>query len=69
MPRKMLTDRADMALKPAPLGKRCEIIDAGVPGFGVRVTDKGERTFILLARFPGSPTKSGPDKPRSGGRP
>ena len=23
-------------------------------GFGVRVTDKGQRTFILIARYPGS---------------
>jgi integrase len=25
-----------------------------VPGFGVRVTDKGKRTYVLVARFPGS---------------
>src|SRR5207248_1763446 len=27
--------------------------DAVVPGFGVRVTDKATRTFILVARYPG----------------
>src|SRR5262245_4330033 len=29
-------------------------MDALVPGFGVRVTDSGQRTFVLVARFPGS---------------
>ncbi|HEY5818945.1 MAG TPA: Arm DNA-binding domain-containing protein, partial [Mesorhizobium sp.] len=29
-------------------------MDAVVPGLGVRVTDKGQRTFVLVARFPGS---------------
>jgi integrase len=29
-------------------------MDADVPGFGVRVSEKGQRTFILIARYPGS---------------
>jgi integrase len=29
-------------------------MDADVPGLGVRVTDKGQRTFVLLTRYPGS---------------
>src|SRR6478752_4117977 len=29
-------------------------MDTDVSGFGVRVTDKGKRTFFLLARYPGS---------------
>lgn len=29
-------------------------MDTEVSGLGVRVTDKGKRTFILLARYPGS---------------
>ncbi len=29
--------------------------DAVVPGFGVRVTDKGRQTYIFAGRFPGSP--------------
>lgn len=41
-------------MKPAPAGKRYDVMDAIVPGLGVRVTDKGKRTFVLLARFPGS---------------
>jgi integrase len=33
---------------------RQDFMDAVVPGFGVRVTDKGQRTYILADRFPGS---------------
>jgi integrase len=61
MAKVLLTDRALRALKPAPAGKRLDIMDAVVPGFGVRVTDKADdrgkasqRTFVLVARFPGS---------------
>jgi integrase len=31
-------------------------MDAQVPGFGVRVTDKGYKSFILRTRYPGSST-------------
>ena len=51
---KRLTDRTLQALKPAKAGKRCDVMDADVRGFGVRVTDKGQRTFVLIARYPGS---------------
>jgi integrase len=61
MPRKVLTDRTLKTLKPAPKGKRLDVMDAVVPGFGVRVTDKADaegraaqRTFILVPRYPGS---------------
>ena len=61
MPRQVLTDRTLKALKPAPAGKRLDVMDAVVPGFGVRVTDKvdekgraAQRTFILVTRYPGS---------------
>jgi integrase len=40
-------------LKSAADGKRYDIMDALVPGFGIRVTDKGQRSFILIARYPG----------------
>jgi len=53
MPRKRLTDRTLKALKPAR--KRYDVMDTDVHGFGVRVTERGQRTFILIARFPGSP--------------
>lgn len=52
--RKTLTDRQIKALAPAPKGARYEVMDVVVPGLGVRVTDTGKRTFILIARFPGS---------------
>jgi integrase len=41
-------------LKPAEEGKRYQMMDGLVPGFGVRVTDKGVKTYILQTRFPGS---------------
>ena len=71
MPKKSLTDRTLQALRPAPIGKRLDIMDTVVPGLGVRVTDKADdkgkaaqRTFILVARFPGSkPNKSGKTNP------
>jgi integrase len=54
MQKHTLTDRALKALKPAPAGKRYDVMDAVVPGFGVRVTDKRKRTFVLVARYPGA---------------
>ncbi len=53
MPKENLTDRRLKSLKPAEAGKRYEISDGIVPGLLVRVTDKGTRTFCLLARYPG----------------
>jgi integrase len=54
MARRRLTDRGLKALRPAEPGTRYEIMDTDVPGLGIRVTDKGQRTFILLTRYPGS---------------
>jgi integrase len=54
MARENLTDRRLAALKAAPKGSRYDVMDSIVPGMGVRVTDKGQKTFILVARFPGS---------------
>jgi integrase len=51
----VLTDRAVAALKPAPEGKRYQVMDAVVPGFGVRVTDGGEKSFVLYTRYPSAP--------------
>jgi integrase len=50
----MLTEKGVVSLRPAPSGKRYIISDALVPGLGVRVTDRGHRSFVLGARFPGS---------------
>ena len=49
-----LTDRKLRSLKAAPAGKRIELLDTEVPGFGARATDKGTVTFFLRTRFPGS---------------
>jgi integrase len=53
--KRRLTDRAIAALKPAEPGKRRLVWDAVVPGLAVRVTDKGQRSFVLVTRYPGSP--------------
>jgi integrase len=50
---KRLTDRSLKALKPAKPGSRIDVMDADVSGFGVRVSDKGKRTFILVCRYGG----------------
>ena len=52
--KRTLTDRTLKALKPAPQGQRYDVMDTVVPGLGARVTDRGQRTFILVARYPGS---------------
>lgn len=49
-----LTDRKVQSIKPAPKGKREQVMDSLVPGFGVRVTDTGVKTYIMQARYPGS---------------
>jgi Arm DNA-binding domain len=52
--KRSLTDRTLKSLKPAPTGKHVDHWDVGFPGFGVRVSDTGRRTFVLAARYPGS---------------
>jgi integrase len=49
----VLTDRALKALRPAPAGKRYWVWDAATSNLGVRVTDKGHRSFIVVRRRPG----------------
>ncbi|HEY5129860.1 MAG TPA: hypothetical protein VIJ35_21675, partial [Bradyrhizobium sp.] len=53
-PKKALNDRGLKALKPAPKGETYDVADSIVPGFGVRVSETGRKTFILIARYPGS---------------
>ena len=50
-----LTDRSVKALKPAPDGKPYDVRDSVVPGLRIRVMGTGALSFVLLARFPGSP--------------
>lgn len=52
-----LTDRGIRALKPAAAGKRPIIWDAQVSGFGVRVTDRGHKSFVLVTRYPDDPSR------------
>ena len=50
-----LTDRAIQALKPAPGVAYRLAWDAVVPGMAVRVTTTGQKSFVLVTRYPGSP--------------
>jgi integrase len=52
--RRKLTDRTLVSLKPACDGARYDVMDSDVRGFGVRVNDAGRKTFVLVARYPGS---------------
>ncbi len=57
--KKKLTVRGINALKPAALGKRYERWDTEVANFGVRVTDTGKISFIVMRRIgkTGSPVR------------
>ncbi|TIL43655.1 site-specific integrase [Mesorhizobium sp.] len=55
MPKVLLSDFKMKSLKAADKGKRYDLMDSDVRGFGVRVNDKCERVFIFYSRFPGSP--------------
>ena len=52
--KKPLTDRSISHLPFAAKGKRRIVWDAIVPGLGVRVTDRGVKSFVLVVRYPGS---------------
>jgi hypothetical protein len=55
MPRekKTLTVAGIKRFPPAPTGKRVEYFDAAIPGFALRVTDKADKSFILMTRLNG----------------
>ena len=55
MSRKNLTVEFIRSRKPAPEGKRIDYFDAVVPGLGLRVTDRGHKSFVLVARYPSHP--------------
>lgn len=50
--KRTLKDSIVRSLKPAPTGRRLDVMDTVVPGFGVRITDTGAKSYILVARFP-----------------
>ena len=49
--KKISTDRFLKSLKPAKPGKLDDEMDSVVPGFGVRISDTGRKTFILRTRY------------------
>ncbi|HUT51072.1 MAG TPA: site-specific integrase [Alphaproteobacteria bacterium] len=54
MPTMNLTAAAIARHKPAPEGKRIEVWDKVLPGFGVRITDAGRKTFFARYVVTGS---------------
>jgi integrase len=54
MARVNLTDRYLRSLKPKT-GKRYEKLDSVVPGLAIRVSETGVKSFVLIARYGGSP--------------
>jgi integrase len=53
--KKTLSDRFIKSREPAPPGKRAIYPDGIVPGMGLRVTDRGHKSFVLIARYPLQP--------------
>jgi integrase len=49
-----LTDRFLKAAKPAPVGMRLIHWDAAQPALGLRVTDRGKKSFVVVRRVAGS---------------
>jgi len=54
MPKVNLTDRFVKAAKPAPVGMRLIHWDAAQPALGLRVTDRGRKSFVVVRRVGGS---------------
>lgn len=50
--KKTLTPKHIASLAAAPKGKRYDVMDSIVPGFGVRVTSNGRKSYFLLTRYP-----------------
>ena len=56
MGRAVLTEVAVKRLRPPPVG-RLEVWDAALPSFGVRITENGRRSWILVTRLRGRPVR------------
>jgi integrase len=52
--KRTLTDKFVRSLPAAGTGKRAEHWDAALPGFGVRVTDRGAKSYVVYTRWPGT---------------
>jgi integrase len=50
--RKVLTDLIVQKIRPPEKG-RLELWDASLPGFGIRITDKAKRSWVLMTRIHG----------------
>jgi integrase len=50
--KRILTDKFVRSLQPAAPGKRDQYWDTIVPRFGVRVTDKGAKSYVVYTRWP-----------------
>lgn len=50
-----LTDRFIRSQKAAAPGRRNEYLDGILPGLALRVTDRGNKSFVLIARYPQNP--------------
>ena len=48
MVKRNISDRTLKSLKPTTAGTHVDVWDLGFPGFGVRVSDTGRRTFVLM---------------------
>jgi integrase len=55
MARQALTDRFIKSRKAAAPGTRNDYPDSVVPGLALRVTDRGHKSFVLVARYPSNP--------------
>jgi hypothetical protein len=57
--KRTLTDRFLKSVPAAPKGKHTDFPDTIVPGLAVRVSGTGQKTFVLVSRFPGrnNPTR------------
>jgi hypothetical protein len=53
--RQNLTDRFIKSRENAPAGRRVDYPDAVVSGLALRVTDRGHKSFVLIARYPLQP--------------
>jgi integrase len=51
---RLLSDTFVRGLKAAAPGQRIHYWDTKVPGFGLRITDRGAKSFILYTRYPPS---------------
>lgn len=55
MSRTVLTEKYILSPRRVPAEGRADFLDALVPGLALRVTAKGHRSFVLIARYPSRP--------------